>query len=66
MGPMIMDWRRGGVVSRRAKKMATLMMVGAAVVMALFARPWWVPVAAISVMTAVNVWLWLRPEVPPP
>lgn len=65
MGPMIADWRRGGVVSRKAKWLATSMMAGAAVIMAVFVRPWWVPVTAIFIMTAVNLWLWLRPEAPP-
>jgi hypothetical protein len=33
--------------------------------MSIFVRPWWVPVSAITIMTGVGVWLWLRPEVPP-
>jgi uncharacterized protein len=66
MGPYIRDWRRGGVVPRRAKWMATIMMSLGAVTMIVLVRPWWVPALAIAVMAAVGVWLWLRPEQPMP
>ena len=65
MGPHIRDWRRGGVVRRPSKWMATLMMLGGAVVMSIFVRPWWVPTSMITIMLAVGIWLWLRPERPP-
>jgi len=66
MGPHIRDWRRGGVVSRSAKWMATVMMSLAAAIMLAFARPLWLPLIAIAIMTSVAVWLWLRPEHQPP
>ena len=66
MGPHIRDWRRGGVVSRSAKWMATVMMSLAAAIMLAFARPLWLPLIAIAIMASVNVWLWLRPEHQPP
>ncbi len=62
MGPMIMDWRNGGVVTRKTKWLSTVMMTGGAVTMSLFVRPWWVPAMAISIMACVAVWLWQRPE----
>lgn len=62
MGPMIMDWRNGGIVSRNAKWVATVMMSGGAITMSLFVRPWWIPTVAISIMAAVGIWLWQRPE----
>jgi uncharacterized protein len=65
MGPHIRDWRNGGVVSRRAKWMATVMMSAGAVTMSVFVRPWWVPGTVIAIMTGVGVWLWQRPEQPP-
>jgi uncharacterized protein len=65
MGQHIRDWRRGGVVRRSAKWMATVMMTFAAAIMLAFARPLWLPLIAIAIMTSVNVWLWLRPEQPP-
>ena len=66
MGPHIRDWRRGGVVRRPAKWMATVTMAVAAAIMLAFARPLWLPLVAIAIMTSVNVWLWLRPEEQPP
>ena len=65
MGPHIRDWRHGGVVRRRTKWIATLMMAGGAVTMSIFVRPLWVPLTAIAIMTSVAIWLWLRPEHPP-
>ncbi len=65
MGPHIRDWRRGGVVRRPAKWIATLMMSGGAVTMLYLVRPLWVPLTAIAIMGSVAVWLWFRPEQPP-
>jgi len=65
MGPPIREWRRGGVVSRGAKWWATTMMSGGALTMLLIVRPLWVPLAVCSLMAAVGVWLWRRPEAPP-
>jgi uncharacterized protein len=62
MGPPIREWRHGGVVRRSAKWYATVMMSGGGVFLLVFARPLWVPISAITVMTAVGIWLWLRPE----
>ena len=62
MGPPIREWRHGGVVRRSAKWYATVMMSAAGVSLLVFARPLWVPISAITLMTAVGIWLWLRPE----
>ena len=62
MGPLIREWRQGGVVRRRVKWWTTFTMSGGGAFAAVMARPWWVPVAVIGVMVAVGVWLWLRPE----
>lgn len=64
MGPYIRDWRAGGVVNRRAKWIATVTMSMGAVSLAVFVRPWWVPVSAITMMAGIAMWLWLRPERP--
>jgi len=61
-GPMIVDWRRGGVVRRRAKWLATLMMSLAALYLLLAPHPRWAAALAIGCMIAVGVWLWQRPE----
>jgi uncharacterized membrane protein YbaN (DUF454 family) len=65
MGPMIVEWRNGGVVRRRVKWTATgLMSLSAASMLVLF-RGQWLPYVAIACMAIVLVWLWLRPEAPP-
>jgi uncharacterized protein len=65
MGPHIRDWRRGGVVRRSAKWMATVMMTGGGITMLIIVRPLWVPLSVIAIMATVGVWLWRRPEHPP-
>jgi uncharacterized membrane protein YbaN (DUF454 family) len=62
-GPFIRDWERDGAVSRRAKRMATLMMLLCSAVLALVAT-WIGWLLASACMAAVAVWLWMRPESP--
>ncbi len=61
-GPMIRDWQREGAVSRQSKRLATGMMAASAIVMFLTAPKWWMAATGTAIMTAVAVWLWLRPE----
>lgn len=63
-GPMIRDWQAHGAVSRRAKRLATAMMAACAAIMFLTAPKWWMAATGTSVMTAVAIWLWRRPEPP--
>lgn len=60
-GPIIRDWQDGGRVSRRAKRAAALWMSVSAVVLLVFAEPFWAAVA-IGTMAGVLTWLWRRPE----
>lgn len=62
MGPHIVAWRRGGVVPRRAKWLATGMMAASGAGMLLVLGPRWFVFAAIATMAAVAAWLWRRPE----
>lgn len=64
-GPMLTEWRRGGVVRRRAKWLATVTMSGSAVFMLLTLPERWMALLAIAVMAGVLVWLWRRPETMP-
>ena len=64
-GPMLTEWRRGGVVRRRAKWLATVTMSASAVIMLLTFPKRWVALLAIAVMACVLLWLWQRPEKPP-
>lgn len=61
-GPMIRDWRAQGAVSRRAKWLATIMMVASAGVMFLTAPEWWMAASGTAIMGLVATWLWCRPE----
>ena len=61
-GPMLTEWRRGGVVRRRAKWAATLTMSGSALIMLWTLPKRWMALLAIAVMACVLVWLWQRPE----
>lgn len=62
MGPMIVDWRRGGVVRRSAKVTATVLMTMSGATMLLVLRGYWLPYLAIACMVIVVAWLWQRPE----
>jgi hypothetical protein len=61
-GPMIVDWRVGGVVSRRAKWSATVMMGACVLVLFWTGHGRWAVLLSGAVMGAVLVWLWRRPE----
>jgi uncharacterized protein len=63
-GPMLCDWRRGGIVRRRSKWMATLVMGASGLYLLLSSHPRWAALLAIACMTAVALWLWRRPEQP--
>ncbi len=64
-GESLRDWRRGGVVRRRAKWTATVVMSASAVSLLVFVKIRWAALLAIACMAAVLVWLWLRPEASP-
>lgn len=61
-GPMLQEWRLGGVVRRRAKWAATCAMSASGLFMLWSLQKRWLAVALIAVMACVAVWLWLRPE----
>ncbi|MBX9959938.1 MAG: YbaN family protein [Burkholderiaceae bacterium] len=61
-GPMIRDWRRGGVVSRKAKWMSSGFMAASGAWLLWSSHPRWAAWAAIACMGCVAVWLWQRPE----
>lgn len=61
-GPMIRDWERSGAVSRRAKWMATGMMLLSGLVMWWASPQWWMAAIGCLVMACVAAWLWMRPE----
>ncbi len=60
-GSIIADWQREGAVSLKAKRVATLSMLLCALILYLSAPVWWLAVIPWAIMTAVAIWLWLRP-----
>ena len=70
-GPAISDWETHRAVSRRAKWMATgMMLVSSVVLVAVMAwsdgHRWWMIALPIACMVVVGAWLWCRPEPPLP
>ena len=61
-GPMLRDWRCGGVVGRKAKWTATAFMSVSGAYLLLAGAPRWVAWVAVACMGAVALWLWRRPE----
>lgn len=66
LGPLILNWRNGGVVGRGAKWTATVLMAMSATSMLMVFEPSWPAYPVIAVMAIVLVWLWRRPEQAPP
>ncbi len=61
-GEPIRQWRSGGVVPRRAKWGATLMMFCSAILLAMTQAPVALKAGVPAVMAMVAIWLWRRPE----
>ncbi len=61
-GVSIRNWRERGVVPRRAKWAASVMMTISGVVLAFSPLALWVRVAVPVGMACVAVWLWRRPD----
>lgn len=64
-GPQILEWRRYGVVRRKPKIIAIVMMSGSAIMLSFSIAPLWVKLTVIGVMATVAVWLLTRPEQAP-
>ena len=63
-GKPLNEWRRHGVVRRRAKWAATLAMTVSATASLVLLQAHWAALLAIVCMACVLVWLWRRPEQP--
>lgn len=61
-GPMIRNWEDHGAVSRRAKWLASIMMVLCSLLMGVSPSPLWAWATGSAIMLAVAIWLWRRPE----
>jgi uncharacterized protein len=61
-GETIRRWRAHGAVPRRAKWLASAMMLVSAVGIGLSPLPLWLRLGLPATMLAVAIWLWCRPE----
>lgn len=61
-GPMLVEWETHGAISRRAKWLASIMMVLCSALMWLSPSPFWAWAIGSSIMLVVGIWLWFRPE----
>jgi uncharacterized membrane protein YbaN (DUF454 family) len=61
-GPHIRNWRECGAVPRKAKLLASVMMLTSGVGLQFTDLALWVRVTVPAVMLTVAIWLWLRPE----
>ena len=59
---VIRNWRERGAVPRRAKGLATLMMILSALALQVTSTSLWLTLGAPLLMLAVAVWLWRRPD----
>lgn len=62
-GPAIRRWRDHGAVPRRAKWVASAMMLASTAILAFSGVPLWTKIAVPAFMATVAAWLWMRPEV---
>ena len=61
-GESIRQWRSGGIVPRRGKWAATLMMACSAILLLFTQAPLALKTGVPIVMATVALWLWSRPE----
>lgn len=61
-GQTLRDWRANGTVPRKAKWIASIMMLFSGILMFFTTAPWGVKLFTNSTMLIVAIWLWLRPE----
>ncbi|WOE32851.1 MULTISPECIES: YbaN family protein [unclassified Acinetobacter] len=61
-GPILTAWRKNGTVPRKAKWLATSMMLISGIIMLYTNAPLLVKIFTDVTMFIVAIWLWLRPE----
>jgi uncharacterized membrane protein YbaN (DUF454 family) len=62
-GPPLRRWREHGAVPRKAKYLASLMMLLSVFILQLSAASFWLKLLLPVLLCAVAIWLWRRPEV---
>ncbi len=66
LGPAVRDWQQHRVVGRRPKQAAAATMAVSSAVLFATTPNRWLAIGVTAFMASVGVWLWLRPEAPPP
>jgi hypothetical protein len=61
-GPPIRQWRERGLVPRRAKWLASVLMGASGVTVLLLDIAGWIQGAVVLVLVGTACWLWRRPE----
>jgi uncharacterized membrane protein YbaN (DUF454 family) len=61
-GESLRLWRAEGSVPRKAKYMASAMMLLSALIILFTAVPWWLKLLIYAILLLVLMWLWCRPE----
>ena len=61
-GPTLRDWRANGTVPRKAKWLASIMMLISGIIMLFTTAPLAVKIFTDLTMLVVAIWLWRRPE----
>lgn len=62
LGPSVLAWRQYGVVPRRAKYLASAMMLLSVLLLQLSAAPLLLKLLLPCFLLLVAIWLWRRPE----
>jgi len=61
-GATLRSWRENGTVPRKAKWLASIMMLISGIIMLFTNAPLLVKIFTDLIMLTVAIWLWLRPE----
>ena len=61
-GPTLRAWRANGTVPRKAKWLASIMMLISGIMMLFTNAPLLVKIFTDGIMLVVTIWLWMRPE----
>lgn len=61
-GKTLRDWRANGTVPRKAKWIASIMMLCSGILMLFTNAPLLVKIFTDVIMLSVAIWLWCRPE----
>ena len=62
LGPPLQRWRSHGIVPRKAKVLASMMMLLSVMLIQFSSAPFWLRIGIPLFLICVAIWLWRRPE----